>query len=139
MSTIPSAPAERLATPIRDVMRPGAITVPDDASLLEAKRAMVRHNVHAVLIVSSSSGRPLGWVSDRGLLEWLERDLSSIPAANAITEPPRYVEPDAPAREAIEALATPGVTHLLVSPVAGGAPHGVVSAMDLVDLVTHPG
>jgi CBS domain-containing protein len=78
-------------------------------------------------------------VSDRGLLEWLERDLSSIPAANAITEPPRYVEPDAPAREAIEALATPGVTHLLVSPVAGGAPHGVVSAMDLVDLVTHPG
>jgi hypothetical protein len=77
-------------------------------------------------------------VSDSGLLAWLERDLSSIPAAHAITEPPHYVEPGSTAREALEALEGSGVTHLLVAPVAGGAPHGVVAPIDLVDLLTHP-
>ena len=137
MSTVSSAARERLATPVRDFMRPGVITIPDDASLLDAKRAMVRHGVHAVLIVGASSGRPLGWVSDSGLLTWLERDMSSIPAAHAVTEAPHYIEPGSVAREALEALAAPGVTHLLVAPIAGGAPHGVVAPIDVVDLVTH--
>jgi CBS domain-containing protein len=137
VSTVSPTSRERLATPVRDFMRPGVITVPDDASLLDAKRAMVRHGVHAVLIVPAAGGRPLGWVSDGGLLAWLERDLSSVPAAHAVTEPPHYVEPGAVAREALEALAAPGVTHLLVAPVAGGAPHGVVAPIDLVDLVSH--
>jgi len=138
MSTVSPTSRERLATPVRDFMRPGVITVPDDASLLDAKRAMVRHGVHAVLIVAASSGRPLGWVSDRGLLTWLERDMSSIPAGHAITEPPHYIEPGSVARDALEALAAPGVTHLLVSPIAGGAPRGVVAPIDLANLLTQP-
>jgi len=137
MSTVSPTSADRLATPVRDFMRPGVITVPDDPSLLDAKRAMVRHGVHAVLIVPASGGRPLGWMSHSGLLAWLERDMSSISAGHAVTEPPHYVEPDVGARDALEALATPGVTHLLVAPVAGGTPHGVVAPIDLVDLVTH--
>ena len=135
---IPTASQDRLATPIREIMRPGVISLPDDASLLEAKRAMVRHGVHAVLIVGASSGHPVGWVSDSGLLSWLERDLASIPAGQAVTEPPQYVEPGAIAREAFDALATPGVTHLLVAPVAGAVPQGVVAPFDLIDLLTRP-
>ena len=38
-SSAPSL-ADRLATPVRAFMRPGVITVPEDASLLEAKRAI---------------------------------------------------------------------------------------------------
>jgi CBS domain-containing protein len=135
---IPTASLDRLATPIREIMRPGVISLPDDASLLEAKRAMVRHGVHAVLIVGASSGHPVGWVSDSGLLSWLERDLASIPAGQAVTEPPQYVEPGAIAREAFDALATPGVTHLLVAPVAGAVPQGVVAPFDLIELLTRP-
>lgn len=135
--TVSTVSQQRLTTPVRDVMRPGVVTIPEGASLLDAQRAMVRHGVHAVLVVGLSGGRPLGWVSDSGLLRWLERDLCTIPAAHAVTERPHYVEPGAVAREALEALAAPGVTHLLVAPVAGGAPHGVVAPIDLVDLVTH--
>ena len=51
--------------------------------------------------------RPLGWVTDSGLLRWLERDLRAVPAAHAITEPPHFIEPGATAREALEALAAP--------------------------------
>lgn len=136
-SSAPSL-ADRLATPVRAFMRPGVITVPEDASLLEAKRAMVRHGVHAVLVVSAEGGRPLGWVAASGLLEWLQRDLDAIPAARAITEPARAIEPDATAQDALTALARPGTSHLLVSPISERTPHGVVAPMDLIDLVTRP-
>ena len=48
MSTAPSpAQRDRLATPVRDFMRPGVVTIPEHASLLQAKRAMVRHGIRA--------------------------------------------------------------------------------------------
>jgi hypothetical protein len=64
--------------------------------------------------------------------------MSSIPAGHAVTEPAHYIEPGSVARDALEALAAPGVTHLLVAPIAGGAPHGVVAPLDLANLLTHP-
>jgi CBS domain-containing protein len=79
----PTAPT-RLDSPIHELMRPGVITIPETASLLQAKRAMVRHGMYAVLVCAS---RPLGSVTDAGLLRSLERDLTAVPAAHAITEP----------------------------------------------------
>ncbi len=138
MSTVPSLSHDRLATPVREFMRPGVVTIPEHASLLQAKRAMVRHGTHAVLIVAASDGRPLGWVTAAGLLSWLERDLSALPASHAITEPPHRIEPGETARDALAALTAPGVSHLLVCSATDGPAHGVVAPIDLVDLVTHP-
>ena len=56
---------------VRDVMRSGVVAVPEDASLRQVRRAMRSHSVHAVLVVSSSHGQPLGWITARGLLAWL--------------------------------------------------------------------
>jgi CBS domain-containing protein len=138
IAAMPAVTQERLTTPVRDIMSPGVIAIAEDTSLLQAKRAMVRHGVHAVLVVGSQDGQPLGWVSVSGLLAWLERDLDALPAAQAITESPQFIEPGASARDALEALEKPGVTHLLVRPASDGVPQGVVAAMDLVDLVTRP-
>jgi CBS domain-containing protein len=138
IAAYPSGTQERLTTPVSEIMRPGVITIADSAPLMQAKRAMVRHGVHAVLVVSRDSGDPLGWVSVDGLLSWLERDLTALPAAHAITEPPHYVEPEAGARAALEQLQKPGVSHLLVRPAEGGPAQGVVAPMDIVDLVTRP-
>lgn len=135
---MPTVSSERLSTPVRAFMRPGVITIAEHASLLDAKRAMVRHDVHAVLVVAEADGRPLGWVSASGLLRWLERDMEAIQASHAITEPAHYIEPANTAHDAVEALGTPGVSHLLVSPVAGGTPHGVVAPLDLLELMTRP-
>lgn len=138
MPTVSPSAQDRLATPVREFMRPGVITIPEHASLLQAKRAMVRHGIHAVLVVADADGRPLGWVTAEGLLRWLERDLSALQASHAITEPPHHVEPDETARGALSALAAPGVSHLLVCPAEGGPAYGVVAPIDLVDLVTRP-
>jgi CBS domain-containing protein len=138
IAAFPAATQERLATPVADIMRPGVITMAAGASLLQAKRAMVRHGVHAILIVAEADGKALGWVSADGLLAWLERDLAAVPAAEGITEPARRVELDATARDALESLLDSGASHLVVTAPGAEMPHGVVGAMDLVDLVTHP-
>ena len=140
MSGVTDPPArteERLTTRVRDLMRPGVITIAENAALMHAKRAMVRHGVHAVLVVGADTGHPLGWVLDHGLLRWLEQDLSSIAARQAITEPPHYIDVDATARDALEALARPSTTHLLVGE-AGRSPQGVIAPLDLVELITRP-
>ena len=127
--------AIRSRRPCATLMRPGVVSVSADTSLLQAKRALVRHHVHAILVVDQAGGRPLGWVTDRGLLKWLEHDLGLVSAGQGITEPATFIEPGASARDALERLAAPGVSHLLVSRTAGEPPQGVVAAMDLVELI----
>jgi CBS domain-containing protein len=131
MSTHPAHVKARLATPVREFMRPGVTTIPEHASL-------VRHGIHAVLVVANADGRPLGWVTAEGLLSWLERDLSAVQASHAITEPPHRVDPDETAHGALAALSAPGVSHLLVCAPGDGPAQGVVAPIDLVELVTRP-
>ena len=117
-------------------MRPGVIAVSDDASLRQAERAMVRHGVHAVLILGRSGGRPLGWVTSRGMLQWIHHDLGLIDAGRAVSETPTYIEPGATAYDAVQALTDGRVSHLLVTRAPGEIPQGVVSDLDVIALCT---
>ena len=56
-------------------MMPGVTTIVDEASLENGFRAMVAHRTHAILVTGATTGRPLGWATDRGLLGHLERDV----------------------------------------------------------------
>ena len=143
ISATGDAPADsvadrRLHTPVREFMRPGVIAVSDDASLRQAERAMVRHGVHAILLLGRTTGKPVGWVTTRGMLKWLNHDLGLVPASQGITEPPTYIDASATAQEAVDALSAPGVSHLLVSRAAGETPQGVVADIDVVALCTRP-
>jgi len=126
----------RLHTPVRDFMRPGVIAVSEDASLRQAERAILRHGVHAVLVLGRTSGRPVGWVTTRGVLQWLNHDLGLVPAGQGVTEAPTYIEPSATAAEAVAALSAPGVSHLLVARAPGETPQGVVADVDVISLCT---
>ena len=126
----------RLQTPVRDLMRPGVIAVADDASLGQVERAMVRHGVHAILLLGRTTGRPVGWVTTRGMLQWLNHDLGLVPASQGVTEPPTYIEPSATAHEAVKALSDPAVSHLLVARAPGETPQGVVADIDVIALCT---
>jgi CBS domain-containing protein len=121
-----------LHTPVREFMRPGFIAVAEDASLRQAERAMVRHGVHAILVLGRD-GRPVGWVTSRGMLQWLSHDLGLVPAGKGVSEPTVYIAPSATAEEAVAAL-VPGVTHLLVARAPGDTPQGVVADIDVIAL-----
>jgi CBS domain-containing protein len=125
-----------LETEVRDFMRPGVIVVSEDASLRQAERAMVRHGVHAILVLGRNTGRPLGWVTARDMLQWISHDLALVPASQGVTETPTYIEPSATAQEAVQALSGAGVSHLLVAHVPSGTPQGVVADLDVIALCT---
>jgi CBS domain-containing protein len=126
------SPEGRMALPVRALMRPGVIAISDQASLLQAQRAMLRHATHAVLVLGARSGRPLGWVTARGCLGRLGEDPALVPAGSVVTEAPEFIEPSASAAEAELALSRPGVSHLLVAHRPDAPPEGVVTALDLV-------
>ncbi len=125
---------DHLDTPVRDIMTPGVVSIPEDASLTQAVRAMRAHDVHAVLVVGSQHGAPLGWVTARGMLAWIGGDTGLVHARDAVTERALMIEAGASAREALRMLSQPGTTHLLVSRGGDGLPEGVMSAVNLVNL-----
>jgi CBS domain-containing protein len=127
-----SLSGDRLDLPVRDLMRPGVIVLSEHASVAQAQRAVLAHAVHAILVLEDRTGRPLGWVTSRGLLAWCDRDVALACAREAITEPPVAVEPSAPAREALDALERGQAGRLLVVRAGDGLPEGVVSDVDLL-------
>jgi CBS domain-containing protein len=130
----PLAPGDYLETPVRHVMTPGVVTIPEDASLRQVYRAMTAHSVRAVLVVGRTEGRPLGWVTARGLLGWIGKDESLASARDAITERATFIDASATAREAVVALLQAGVSHVLVRRSDDSMPEGVLSDLDLVAL-----
>jgi CBS domain-containing protein len=125
---------DHLATPVRDLMTPGVVTIAEDASLTQAFRAIRAHDVHAVLVVGAQHGKPLGWITARGLLAWVGRDSGLVHARDAVSERAVTIEPGAGAREALVALSQADTTHLLVSRGRDRPAEGVVSAVNLIAL-----
>jgi len=117
---------------VRDLMTPGVISIAEDASLSQVRRALSAHRVHAVLVVGRQTGRPLGWVTARGLLAWLDGDPRLACARDAITERAATIQPSATGRAAVAALGHPQVSRLLVQRHAKTMPEGVVSDLDLI-------
>jgi CBS domain-containing protein len=124
-------PHDLLEREVRDFMTPGCVTISEDASVADAAEALARHRVHAVLVVGARNGTPLGWVTARGLLNWLGRDRSLVSAREAITEQVTAIHPHERLRVALYALSLAGTTRLLVRRKPHQAPEGVITDFDL--------
>ena len=138
-----ATPAEDNGTPgprpllerhVRDFMTPGCLVISESASVRDAAETLAAHKVHAVLVVGAHTGTPLGWVTHRGLLGWMEEDAARTPVTDAITEQARAIRPDEPIRTALYALSLSGTTRLLVRTKPDQSPEGVLSDFDLAVL-----
>ena len=125
-----------LSAEVRDVMTPGVVSIPADASLRHAYAAIDAHGIHAVLVVERKSGAPMGWVTASGLLHWALRGSRQHSAGQAVCEPVHRVSPSATVAEAAEILSRPGVSHVLVAHHGDSVPEGVVSDIDVVRLIS---
>jgi CBS domain-containing protein len=121
---------------VRDIMTPGIATISEETPLRLASRALVVHRIHAVLVVGERSRALLGWVTARGLLNWATQDLDMAAARDGITHDPVTIDPGATVRQALTALEQPGVSQLIVSNGPHRTPHGALSDLDVVALLT---
>ena len=126
--------SEFLDREVGDLMTPGCVTVSEAATVEQAAKALIAHRVHGVLVVGAVKGTPVGWVTARGLLSWLDRDRGLVSARDAITEQPISIHPGESVRAAVQALSAPGATHLLVRRKPDLLPEGVVTDFDLATL-----
>jgi CBS domain-containing protein len=127
----PLRPADWLDIEVRAAMTPGVISISENATLTEAHRALVSHQVHAVLVVGSSTGKPLGWITARGLLRWATSDETVANAGAAISQEAVTIHASATLREAVTALEQPGIGQLLVV-TQPSSPEGVLSPLDVL-------
>lgn len=125
---------EFIETPIRDLMNPGVVAISADASLRAAYRAMAYRRVHAVLVIAPD-GRPLGWVTARGLLSHVERDTSLTDIRDAISEEALTIVSSASVAEAIELMQASDSSHLIVVRQPGSFPVGTISDLDIAAFV----
>lgn len=126
-----------LDTPVRELMNPGVISISENASLDQVYAALAIRRVHAVLVVGSQHGTPLGWATATGLLGFAERDTSIVSARDAITEQPHSIVYGSSARDAIAAISEADTSHLLVVDGEGNFPVGVISDIDLAAFLAH--
>ena len=131
----PMIPDHRWGAAIASAMTPVVISVTEDATLHQVRRALAGGEADAVLVTGRVNGMPLGWITAVGLLAHLDADPWTTRAVNLVTEQPNLIRPDEPLRQAAAMLAAAGVTHLLVSG-PGRSFAGVVTARDLLRAAT---
>ena len=125
----PNSPG-RLAF-VADVMREGVFTCPPTATLREVARTMADRRIHCVVVIRAWHDEAWGVVSDLDLIRGASGDLDDITAGEAAASEPVTVEASATVDEAAQLMADHEVAHLLVTPVDGGRPFGVISTLDV--------
>lgn len=122
---------------VKDVMRPGILSVRGSLTLAEVTRRLVEEEVHAVF-VSDEDGAVIGVISDIDLLagEWLFTDegslnvMRTITAGELMSTPVSSIEHSEPLQIAAERMRGEDIRRLLVT--VDGQPVGVISVSDIV-------
>ncbi|MFE2261437.1 CBS domain-containing protein [Streptomyces griseosporeus] len=118
------------AQAVREVMTPGAVTVPPEASLAQAARLMRSGDVGDVLVVDGQ--QLVGVLTDRDIAVRAVAegaDPLTTTAHSVCTAHPVVIGPDEPVAAAVTLMRECAVRRLPV--VSGGRPVGMVSLGDL--------
>lgn len=126
---------------VRDLMHKGLITCPADIPLGQVAVLLAAHHVHS-LVVSDSTGNPVGLISDFDLLtgEWLSTDpenlatMKRLTAGKLMTSPIDTVEADVPWHKAAHLMLEKQDHRLVVS--ENGEIVGVASISDFLAAIS---
>jgi predicted transcriptional regulator len=120
---------------VGEVMHAGVVTCPPDASLEDVAELMAAHRIHCV-VVEEADNAPWGIVSDLDLAAMFAAgELDGKSAGKSAVTPVLMVAPDETLRRAAQLMAEHGGTHLLVADPISRKPVGVLSTLDLAEVV----
>jgi CBS domain-containing protein len=121
-------------------MHPGIFSCAPEASLVEVASIMTTHRVHCVAVMAlrpdgSGERRVWGIISDLDLVRAGIRGSAEVTASELAQEPVICVRETTPLRDAGEAMATHGVSHLVVVNAETQRPVGVLSTLDVAAML----
>ena len=125
---------------VRDAMHPGIVSCAADTGAAEVARMMTGHSVHCVAVLGSTrdgsqAARVWGIVSDLDVLSALTRPGPPATAADLASEPVITVRPTLALRAAAETMVRHGAHHVVVTDPDRHAPVGVLSTLDVADVL----
>jgi CBS domain-containing protein len=138
-SPVGERPAPRLQhVRVRDVMHPGVVTCPAEASVREVARVMATHRIHCVAVPDPPGAGAGSWaiVSDRDLIAATATgDEGARSAAEIGTTETLTISDGDSVDRAVQLMAEREVAHLVVVAAASGRPVGVLSTLDVAGLL----
>lgn len=123
---------------VSDVMSAPIRTCPADMDLATAAEMMVRERIHFLVVLEGDAGDDEGFVgvlSDLDLVSALDRGTSTRPVGEVAGPHPNSVPADAPLRVAVHEMREAQAHHLLVVAPGSGRPVGVVSTLDIAQVL----
>lgn len=120
---------------VGEVMHAGVVTCSSDASLERVAELMAVHRIHCV-VVEQTDDAPWGLVSDLDLAAMFAAgELEGKSAGESAVTPVLMVSPDETLRRAAQQMAEHGSAHLVVIDPFSREPVGVLSTLDLAEVV----
>jgi signal-transduction protein with cAMP-binding, CBS, and nucleotidyltransferase domain len=118
-------PAGRIARPI--------ITIDENASIIDASKAMVDKNRGSVVV--TSKGEAVGILTERDVMKRVvakSLDPASVKAKDVMTKSPLTIDKDKPLREAVDLMNRKGLRRMLVTEQGK-----IIGIFTLRDIVKH--
>jgi CBS domain-containing protein len=120
---------------VADVMHPGVMSCPANASLVTVAQTMATHHVHSVVVggigTDAVHGDRLVWglISDMDLVRAAATGIEGQTAEELARTEAITVDPSTSLATAARLMDVNGTSHLIV--VSGSAPIGVISSLDI--------
>jgi CBS domain-containing protein len=119
---------------VRDALHVGVITCLPDTPIEAVARIMTTNHVHAVVIAGVGGLKPWGVVTDRDVLA-VAGDAADRTAAACVNKEVVTVAPDDPLELASALMLRHGLSHLLVADTNLDVPIGLISTLDIAEIV----
>lgn len=124
---------------VADAMHRGVVMCKVDTPVAKVAQMMVAHRIHCVVVRNDSdAGGELLWgvVTEKDLVGALATpDLADATAGGIAVEPAITITPWESLQRAARLMSGNGATHLVVVDPGSGTPVGVLSALDLAEVV----
>ncbi len=132
-----SHPGESLeSVRVADAMHHGVVTCRPAAPLSAVARLMAAHRIHAVVVADERDGSGWGLVSDLDLAAAVcDGFRTNLTAGEMAAKPGLFVRPDETVAHAAQLMRDYNSQHLIVLGRGSERPVGIVSTLDLADVV----
>jgi len=121
---------------VREAMHRGVITCRPETSLQAVARVMAGHRIHAVVVAPGANAQEWGLLSDLDLAAAaVDGSLVGMTAGQIASTPSVFVGPDDTLARAAQLMRDYETHHLVVLQRGRTHPVGIVSTLDLADVV----
>ncbi len=117
-------------TKVKDIMTYGAITVPENTSVIEVVNILVEGNVHAIVVINQRH-EPIGVVSEADIPKAFGGNFDDIQVTEIMHSPPEVIEMNKSVKDAGEIMQNRHIHRLIVTDDSKEM-RGVLSLTDMI-------